>query len=144
MAILGRNVGGGVLAGEASFVDLGRGVSFTVWHGASWRDEARSHKQRRKNMTEKRKVLESETHEKYLNDLAAGLVPESIEWIEELKNYRKYQGADARYFQKARLGVNVIGHAVRVCATIQNARTNDLVAERFARAVPAEAEKIGE
>ena len=96
-----------------------------------WSTGARALKNAEENMVKDTKKVEGITHTEHLENLAAALVPESMEWIEELKAYRKYNGTDARYFQKARLGVNVIGHAVRVCATIQNARTNDLVAERM-------------
>ncbi len=66
-----------------------------------------------------------------LEDLSAALTPEAVEWIDELKNYRKYTGADARYSDKARMGILVIGHAVRLHATLENARSNDLVSTRL-------------
>lgn len=63
--------------------------------------------------------------------LAQVVVPEAIEWVGELKRYRAYQGKDLEYFRKARIGLGVVSNAVRLCATIENARTNDLVQARL-------------
>ncbi len=74
--------------------------------------------------------VEQDQQQGRLEDLAAALVPEAIEWINELRRYRMYEGTDARYYQKARTGINLLGHSVRICATIENARSNELIAAR--------------
>lgn len=66
-----------------------------------------------------------------LEKLAEVVIPEATEWVNELRAYRIYQGKDRDYFQKARVGLGVITSAVRLCATIENSRTNDLVAQRL-------------
>jgi hypothetical protein len=66
-----------------------------------------------------------------LEALAAAVIPEAVEWVAELRKYRTYQGKDPEYFRKARLGLGVVGSSVRLCATIENSRGNDLVAERL-------------
>lgn len=76
-----------------------------------------------------------------LEALADAVVPEAIEWVKELRRYRAYQGKDAEYFRKARLGVGVIGSAVRICATTENHRTNNLV-ERRVMALTAPERKV--
>jgi hypothetical protein len=68
-------------------------------------------------------------HER-LERLAEAVIPEAIEWVAELRKYRVYQGKDAEYFKKARVGLGVISSGVRLCATIENSRTNDLVETR--------------
>jgi hypothetical protein len=65
-----------------------------------------------------------------LESLADTLIPEAIEWVKELRAYRVYQGKDTEYFRKARTAVGVIGGAVRLCATIENSRSNDLIEAR--------------
>jgi hypothetical protein len=67
-----------------------------------------------------------------LEALASAVIPEAVEWVSELRKYRTYQGKDPEYFRKARVGLGVIGSGVRLCATIENSRTNDLVEKRFA------------
>ncbi len=71
-----------------------------------------------------------------LETLADVIVPEAVEWVEQLKEYRKYKGRDQEYFRRARLGVNVISNAVRLCATIENSRSNDLVQKRLSMQEP--------
>lgn len=66
-----------------------------------------------------------------LEALAAAVIPEAIEWVAELRKYRTYQGKDPEYFRKARIGLGVVGSGVRLCATIENSRSNDLVQERL-------------
>lgn len=66
-----------------------------------------------------------------LEALAAAVIPEAIDWVEELKAYRTYQGKDPEYFRKARIALGVVGAGVRLCATIENSRTNDLVQRRM-------------
>ncbi len=71
-----------------------------------------------------------------LETLANAIVPEAIEWIAELKKYRTYQGTDPEYFRKARIGLGVVGAGVRILATIENNRSNDLIARRLALEAP--------
>ena len=66
-----------------------------------------------------------------LEALAAAVVPEAIEWVKELRAYRIYQGKDLEYFRKARIGLGVVGAGVRICATIENSRSNNLVEARL-------------
>src|SRR4051812_15146588 len=66
-----------------------------------------------------------------LEALAEAIVPEAIEWVKELREYRTYQGKDPEYFRKARISLGVVGSAVRLCATAENARTNDAVEARL-------------
>lgn len=65
-----------------------------------------------------------------LDLLAEAVIPEAVEWVKELRKYRIYQGKDQEYFKKARVGVGVIGAAVRISATIENSRTNDAIESR--------------
>ena len=65
-----------------------------------------------------------------LEALADAVVPEAIEWVKELRRYRVYQGKDLEYFRKARIGLGVVSNGVRLCATAENARTNDLIEAR--------------
>lgn len=65
-------------------------------------------------------------HTNRLETLANAIVPEAIEWVNELRTYRTYQGKDLEYFRKARIGVGVISTAGRLLATIENARSIDL------------------
>lgn len=76
-------------------------------------------------------VLDADTQRERLETLADAVIPESVEWVKELRRYRVYQGRDAEYFRKARLGLGIIGSAVRLCATIENSRSNDLIAHRL-------------
>jgi hypothetical protein len=71
-----------------------------------------------------------------LESLADALIPEAIEWVKELRAYRIYQGKDLDYFRKARIGISAISGAVRICATLENARTNDLVQARLEAGTP--------
>lgn len=73
-----------------------------------------------------------------LEALAAAVVPEAIEWVKELRRYRTYQGKDNEYFRKARIGLGVVSNGVRLCATAENARTNDLIEQRQSLALPPE------
>jgi hypothetical protein len=66
-----------------------------------------------------------------LEALADVVIPEAVEWVSELRAYRAYQGKDPEYFRKARIGLGVVGSAVRLCATIENGRTNDMVEARL-------------
>lgn len=66
-----------------------------------------------------------------LETLADAIVPEAVEWVEQLKEYRKYKGRDQEYFRRARIGVNIISAAVRLCATAENSRTNDYIQQRL-------------
>jgi len=70
--------------------------------------------------------------ENRLEDLAGSVVPEAIEWVKELRAYRIYKGKDPEYFRKARIGMGIIGAGVRICATIENSRTNDAIEKRLA------------
>lgn len=65
-----------------------------------------------------------------LEALASAVIPEAIDWVKELRAYRVYQGKDPDYFKRARIGLGVVGSAVRLCATAENARTNDMVETR--------------
>ena len=65
-----------------------------------------------------------------LESLANAVIPEAVAWVDELKAYRLYQGKDQDYFKKARVGLGVVSGAVRLCATIENSRTNDMVEKR--------------
>jgi hypothetical protein len=67
-----------------------------------------------------------------LEVLAEAVVPEAVAWVDELRRYRVYQGKDLDYFRKARVGVGVISNAVRLCATVENSRTNDAIERRMA------------
>ncbi len=71
------------------------------------------------------------TSKERLEQLAEAVIPEAIEWVEELRSYRTYKGKDAEYFRKARIALGVVGSGVRLCATIENSRTNDLVERRM-------------
>ena len=66
-----------------------------------------------------------------LEALAEAVVPEAIEWVKELRAYRIYQGKDPDYFKKARIGIGVVGGAIRLCATAENARSNDIIQARM-------------
>ena len=72
-----------------------------------------------------------------LENLADAIVPEAIEWVHELRAYRTYQGKNQEYFRKARIGLGVLNGAVRICATRENARTNDMVERRLALELPS-------
>jgi len=63
--------------------------------------------------------------------LAKAVVPEAVEWIKELHRYRTYQGKDLDYFRKARIGLGLVSNAVRLCATMENARSNDMILARL-------------
>lgn len=65
-----------------------------------------------------------------LEALAEVAVPEAIEWVNELRKYRIYQGKDPEYFKKAKIGLGVLGRAVSLSATIENSRGNDLIESR--------------
>jgi len=71
-----------------------------------------------------------------LETLADAIVPEAIEWVGELRKYRTYQGKDPEYFRKARIGLGIVGAGVRILATIENNRSNDLIARRLALEAP--------
>lgn len=66
-----------------------------------------------------------------LEELADVIVPEAKQWVRELSAYRTYKGKDLEYFRKARIGLGVVSNAVRLCATMENARSNDLIAARL-------------
>ena len=66
-----------------------------------------------------------------LDALADAVIPEAIEWVKELKRYRVYVGKDRDYFHKARIALGVVSNGVRLCATRENARTNDLIESRL-------------
>lgn len=66
-----------------------------------------------------------------LESLASAIVPEAVEWVEQLKEYRKYSGRDIEYFRRARVGVSIISAAVRLCATVENSRTNNMLLHRL-------------
>jgi hypothetical protein len=76
-----------------------------------------------------------------LEKLADAVIPEAIEWIEELRAYRTYQGKNPEYFRKARIGVGIIGGAIRLCATVENMRTNELIQMRMMSA-PGETKRL--
>lgn len=76
------------------------------------------------------------SHESRLETLANAVVPEAVEWVKELQAYRIYKGKDAEYFRKARIGLGVVGSAVRLCATIENNRSNALIEERLRASLP--------
>jgi len=67
-----------------------------------------------------------------LEQMADAVVPEAVAWISELRKYRTYQGKDPEYFRKARVGLGVVGNAVRLLATVENNRSNELIARRLA------------
>ncbi len=71
------------------------------------------------------------TRQETLDRLVDAIVPEAVEWVAQLRAYRTYQGKDPEYFRKARIGLGVVSTAVRLCATRENARTNDLIAQRL-------------
>jgi hypothetical protein len=72
------------------------------------------------------------TRQERLDSLAEAVIPEAIEWVKELRAYRTYQGKDnPEYFRKARISLGVVTSAVRLCATVENARTNDAVEQRL-------------
>lgn len=76
-----------------------------------------------------------------LEALSEAVIPEAIEWVQELRAYRIYQGKDAEYFKKARIGIGVVGGAIRLCATAENARTNDLIEARQHLLPPADGQQ---
>lgn len=69
-----------------------------------------------------------------LKNLADALIPEAVEWVAELRAYRIYQGKDEEYFRKARIGLGIVSSGVRLCATIENAKSNDLIERRLLHA----------
>lgn len=75
-----------------------------------------------------------------IDALAEAVIPEAIEWVKELRAYRIYQGKDPDYFRKARIGIGVVGGAIRLCATAENARSNDLIQARMEAALPPQVE----
>lgn len=71
---------------------------------------------------------------KEMNDLEVlkkAIIPEAVGWVEQLKAYRLHKGKDLEYFRRARLGVSIVSAAVRLCATFENARSNDIIQERM-------------
>lgn len=69
-------------------------------------------------------------HKARLETLAEAVIPEATEWVKELREYREYQGNDPQALSKAKIGVGVISSAIRLCATIENSRTNDHIEAR--------------
>lgn len=66
-----------------------------------------------------------------LDEFAAVLIPEAIQQIQDLKQHRAAHGKDAEYFRIAKVTLGFVGGASRVCATIENHRTNNMVEQRF-------------
>lgn len=64
-------------------------------------------------------------------DFVKALEVEAIEQLELIRAYRVYQGANPDYKHRAKMAIGVIGAYVRLCATVENARTNDLVELRL-------------
>ena len=56
---------------------------------------------------------------------------EAHEQIANISAARIYEGDNPSYRLKAKIAIGVIGAYVRLCATIENQRTNDLVLARL-------------
>jgi hypothetical protein len=65
-----------------------------------------------------------------VEDLADAIVSRAVKHAKRLDDYLEGDGKNGTQYQKARIVVGLIGAAVRVCATIENNRTNDLIEAR--------------
>ena len=55
---------------------------------------------------------------------------EAVAQVAEITKARIDQGDNPDYHRRAKLAIGVIGNYVRLCATRENARTNDLITLR--------------
>lgn len=68
---------------------------------------------------------------KQKQSLVDALEEEAVEQLDVIRAYRTYQGTNPDYKHRAKTAIGVIGAYVRLRATIENGRTNDLVERRL-------------
>ena len=87
-------------------------------------------------------MAKTEPQQRLGEGLAHLLEDEAIAQLEFIKKERTYQGSNPEYRKDAKMALGVIGGFIRLCATLENRRTNDLVEARVVGAFGADQKRL--